>query len=97
LHNDDKIKSRGYSTDYFTEKALGFIDSNKDKAFFCYVAYNVPHSPFQVPEKYFLKYKEKGLDDEPARKGTPKPGFSEYHDHVFQFLSEQDRYLDLIR
>ena len=64
LHNDDEIKSSGYSTDFFTEKALDFVDNSKDKSFFCYVAYNVPHSPFQVPEKYFLKYKEKGLNDE---------------------------------
>ena len=62
LRNDDEVKSNGYSSDYFTDKALDFIDNNKNKPFFCYVPYNVPHSPFQVPEKYFLKYKEKGLD-----------------------------------
>jgi len=26
------------------------------------VSYNVPHSPFQVPEKYFSKYRQAGLD-----------------------------------
>ncbi len=65
-HNDQDIKSKGYSTDYFTQQALGFIQENKDKPFFCYVPYNVPHSPFQVPEKYFNKYKKKGLEDELA-------------------------------
>jgi len=64
--NDVEIKSKGYSTDYFTDQALGFIQKNKDRPFFCYVPYNVPHSPFQVPEKYFRKYKEKGLDNELA-------------------------------
>lgn len=65
-HNDQDIKSEGYSSDYFTDQALGFIDKNKAKPFFCYVPYNVPHSPFQVPEKYFNKYKAKGLDNELA-------------------------------
>ena len=63
-HNDGEIQSTGYSTDFFTEKAIDFIESNRRKPFFCYVAYNVPHSPFQVPEKYFNKYRQKGLDDE---------------------------------
>jgi arylsulfatase A len=65
-HNDNDVKSDGYSTDYFTRQALGFIERNADKPFLCYVPYNVPHSPFQVPEKYFDKYKKNGLDNELA-------------------------------
>ena len=61
-HNDEDIKSTGYASDYFTDQALSFIDRNKDNPFFCYVPYNVPHSPFQVPEKYFSKYNSTGLD-----------------------------------
>jgi arylsulfatase A-like enzyme len=63
LHNDDEIKSSGYSTDFFTDEALGFIRKNSSHPFLCYVAYNVPHSPFQVPQEYFTKYKSKGLND----------------------------------
>ncbi len=63
LHNDDDIRSSGYSTDYFTVQAINFIKKNRNVPFFCYVAYNVPHSPFQVPEKYFSKYKSKGADN----------------------------------
>lgn len=65
-HNDRDVKSKGYTTDYFTDQALGFIQQNKNQPFFCYVPYNVPHSPFQVPEKYFTKYKAKGLNNELA-------------------------------
>jgi arylsulfatase A len=65
-HNDEDVKSDGYATDYFTQQALGFIEKNSNKPFFCYVPYNVPHSPFQVPAKYFDKYKAKGLDNELA-------------------------------
>jgi len=62
VHNDSTVKSTGYTTDFFTDMALGFIEKNRDKPFFCYVPYNVPHSPFQVPEEYFLKYRSLGLD-----------------------------------
>lgn len=62
MHNDTEVKSEGYASDYFTDKALGFIEKNKDNPFFCYVPYNVPHSPFQVPEKYFNKYISQGID-----------------------------------
>jgi arylsulfatase A-like enzyme len=65
-HNDTDVKSEGYATDYFTRQALGFIERNAGKPFLCYVPYNVPHSPFQVPEKYFGKYKNRGLDNELA-------------------------------
>ena len=65
-HNDVDVKSEGYSTDYFTRQALGFIERNAGKPFLCYIPYNVPHSPFQVPEKYFDKYKNRGLNDELA-------------------------------
>jgi arylsulfatase A len=65
-HNDEDVKSAGYATDYFTTQALGFIERNAGKPFLCCVPYNVPHSPFQVPEKYFDKYKTRGLDNELA-------------------------------
>ncbi len=62
MHNDEEIQSTGYTTDYFTDQALSFIQRNRDNPFLCYVPYNVPHSPFQVPEKYFSKYRQTGLD-----------------------------------
>lgn len=62
LHNDEEKQSSGYTTDYFTGQALKFIERNREKPFLCYVSHNVPHSPFQVPEKYFSKYLQAGLD-----------------------------------
>ena len=62
LHNDEEKQSSGYTSDYFTRQAIEFIERNKEKPFLCYVSHNVPHSPFQVPEKYFSKYRQAGLD-----------------------------------
>jgi arylsulfatase A len=56
-------KTRGFITDVLTEEALKFIEANHARPFFCYLAYNVPHSPFQCPDRYFDKYKRAGLND----------------------------------
>ncbi len=65
-HNGDMIKTQGYITDVLTDRALQFIELNQNYPFFCYVPYNAPHSPWQVPDKYFDKYKQKGLTDKLA-------------------------------
>ncbi|MGL4632658.1 MAG: arylsulfatase, partial [Leadbetterella sp.] len=63
-HNGQVEKTKGYITDVLTDKAIDFMESSKNKPFFCYIPYNAPHSPNQVPDKYFDKYKQKGLNDE---------------------------------
>jgi len=60
------VETNGYITDVLTDAALDFIERNAQRPFFCYVPYNAPHSPFQVPDKYFDKYKAKGLNDKDA-------------------------------
>ena len=47
-----------YSTDFFTDKLIEYIDFNKEdkKPFFCFAAYTSPHWPLQVDEKYWKKY-----------------------------------------
>lgn len=65
-HNGNEVKTNGYITDVLTEAALGFITQNKDKPFFCYIPYNAPHGPFQVPDSFFTKYKAKDIPDREA-------------------------------
>ena len=65
-HNGQSVKTKGYITDVLTDAAIQFIENNRDRPFFCYVPYNAPHSPFQVPDRYFDKYKKRGLDDKLA-------------------------------
>ena len=47
-----------YSTDFYTQQLISYIDSNKDdgKPFFAYAAYTSPHWPLQVPEPWLSKY-----------------------------------------
>ena len=65
-HNGTPVRTHGYITDVLTDAALAFIDAHRDGPFFAYVPYNAPHSPFQVPERYFSKYKARGFDDKNA-------------------------------
>lgn len=47
-----------YSTEFYTDKAIEYIDSAiaKSNPFFGYVAYTAPHWPLQAPKKYSDKY-----------------------------------------
>ncbi|MDF2158296.1 sulfatase [Algoriphagus sp. CAU 1675] len=45
-------------TTWYTEKALEFIDENKEKPFFLYLAHNMPHVPLFVSDKFKGKSKQ---------------------------------------
>lgn len=64
--NGTWTKTKGFITDVLTDEAIGFVEKNQQKPWFCYVAYNVPHSPAQCPDQFFDKYKKKGLSDQLA-------------------------------
>lgn len=53
-----KWENGGYSTDFYTDKLIEYIDLNKEdkKPFFVFAAYTSPHWPLQVDEKYWKKY-----------------------------------------
>lgn len=62
-YNGKKVATKGYIADILTDSAMAFMEKNASKPFFCYIPYNTPHGPFQVADKYFDKYKDKGEDD----------------------------------
>ncbi|WP_136468491.1 arylsulfatase [Flagellimonas onchidii] len=55
-HNGEKEKYSGYCSDIFADNAIQFIEKNKDNPFFCYLSFNAPHTPLQVPESYYQQY-----------------------------------------
>ena len=57
-HNNKKQAYTGYCSDIFTNEAINFIEKNKDTPFFCYLAFNAPHTPLQVPDSYYQPYKD---------------------------------------
>ncbi|QGY45210.1 sulfatase-like hydrolase/transferase [Maribellus comscasis] len=50
-----------YTTDYFTNYALGWLDEykNENKPFFLYLAFNAPHDPLMAWPEDIAKYKGK--------------------------------------
>ncbi|RNC84590.1 MAG: hypothetical protein ED557_06325 [Balneola sp.] len=65
-YNGEWVQTDGFITDVLTDSALSFIEKNQDEPFLAFIPYNAPHSPFQVPDQYYDKYKAKGLDDKNA-------------------------------
>ncbi|MCA9124415.1 MAG: arylsulfatase [Planctomycetaceae bacterium] len=60
-HNGKIVQGEGFIIDDLTDKAMAFMESNKDKPFFAYIPYNTPHSPMQVPDPFWDKFKDKTL------------------------------------
>lgn len=60
--NGELVQGEGYITDDFTNKAISFIENYKDQPFFTYISYNTPHSPMQVPDKWWQRIEERGID-----------------------------------
>ncbi len=50
------FKGTDYAPGKITDKAIQFIDRNKDKPFFLYMPYTLPHLSLQVPDEYVQKY-----------------------------------------
>jgi len=79
-HNGKMEKYNGYCTDIFAEQAIRFIEKNKKVPFFCYLAFNAPHTPLQVPDKYYRQYQNT----------EPSKGF-ENDDRPFPQMTESDK------
>jgi arylsulfatase A-like enzyme len=69
-HNGRSVRGKGYLPDDFTDRALEFIGANKERPFFCYLPLNTPHSPLQVPDRWYAKFAE----FEPKMKGQDAKG-----------------------
>jgi arylsulfatase A-like enzyme len=60
--NKERIKEgdyEGYLTTRLTEEAVGFIDRQKQKPFFLYLAYNAVHAPAQAPKEDIARMQKK--------------------------------------
>lgn len=66
--NGDLYPERGdwYTTDLFTEKALGFMERHRDSPYFLYLSHNAIHTPIQAKPEDMAYYDH--IDDEETRK-----------------------------
>ena len=73
-HNGVAVQGKGFIIDDLTDQAMNFIETRKDSPFFCYLPLNTPHSPMQVPDAYWDRFKQKDLSHrhrDPDREDVP--------------------------
>ncbi len=63
--NGELVEGSGFCVDDFTDEAIHFIECSveNEKPFFAYLPYNTPHSPMQVPDRWWNKFKDKELNE----------------------------------
>lgn len=60
-HNGEIVTGTGFIIDDLTTKAIEYIKEHKENPFFVYIPYNTPHSPMQVPDKWWDKVKNREI------------------------------------
>ena len=60
-HNGKIVKGDGFLVDDLTDHGLEFMEKNQEAPFFLYLPFNTPHSPMQVPDKYWNRFTKKEL------------------------------------
>ncbi|MFN9720770.1 MAG: arylsulfatase [Planctomycetota bacterium] len=53
------IRTEGYIADVCTAQAMGFIERNQSRPFFCFIPFTTPHSPWAVPDEYWNRFRNK--------------------------------------
>jgi arylsulfatase A-like enzyme len=64
--NGQLTRGKGFIIDDLTDHAIGFMEKHRARPFFCYLPVNTPHSPMQVPDKFYAKF----ANFEPKLKAT---------------------------
>jgi len=62
-HNGRLVRGNGFCIDDFTDRAIQVIEqADRDsKPFLVYLPFNTPHSPMQVPDRWWQVFREKTL------------------------------------
>ena len=77
-HNGRIVQGDGFLVDDLTDHAMQFISESQDhpesqdKPFFVYLPLNTPHSPMQVPDPYWDRFKDKAITPDPAPENAKK-------------------------
>ena len=85
--NDRTLNGQTYSQDKFTETALAFIRQNRDRPFFVYMPFAIPHLSIQAPEESLAQYKDVIPEEEYKHHGYlehpyPRAGYAAMVSHL---------------
>lgn len=56
--NGERVVFEGYLTDVLGERSVSFVEENKNRPFFMYLAYNAVHTPMEAKAEDLEKYKD---------------------------------------
>ena len=60
-HNGQIVQGDGFLINDFTNRAMDYMGESKGKPFFVYLPYCTPHSPMQVPDRWWKKFEDNNL------------------------------------
>jgi len=63
--NGDLLYNKQYAPDLIQQQALAFIDENKDKPFFLFLPYILPHAELLVPDDSLFQYYKGRFPEKP--------------------------------
>lgn len=75
-HNGEIVEDGGFIADILTDKALDYIQEQKDHPFFLYLSYNTPHSPMQVPDSWWNRMKNRTVNQSATNPKEENPTFT---------------------
>ena len=74
-HNGKILQGKGFLTDDLTNRGIEFMEAHQNQPFFLYLPFNTPHSPMQVPDRWWKKFEDQPL----SLKGTIAEREKEVH------------------
>ena len=60
-HNGQIVTGKGFVINDFTTRAMNYIEDHKEESFFVYLPYCTPHSPMQVPDRWWERFESHDL------------------------------------
>ncbi|NBB15183.1 sulfatase-like hydrolase/transferase [Caulobacter sp. SLTY] len=97
----EPVTETRYLTDAFTDEAIDFVEANKDRPFFLYLAHTAPHTPLQATAQYAARFPDikdphkrayaamvSGLDDNIGRLMAALKARGLERDTIVVFLSD---------
>lgn len=85
--NNRTLKGDTFSQDRFTEEAMAFMKKNRDRPFFLYLPFAIPHAAIQVPDDSLKEYQGKIPEESHKHHGyikhpTPRAGYAAMITHL---------------
>lgn len=74
-HNNEMVQGDGFIIDDLTNRVIEYVTQHQEEPFFVYLPYNTPHSPMQVPDRWWNKFKDMKL---PANHPKVQPKYVEH-------------------